>query len=112
MDLTQAQAPWDPDPRRLDTAGYGLPPAPRLRGPATRPDRPARRPHRPETPERRHRPRPHRPHTGSAIVTVKASDARRRPETAAIRAAVHAGKVRASFHPYTTVDHAAEALTR
>ncbi|MGV9771382.1 aminotransferase class V-fold PLP-dependent enzyme [Streptosporangium sp. NPDC003464] len=56
-----------------------------------------------------------RPATGSAIVTVDVPDAHERLEAAGIRAAVRAGKVRASFHLYTTdddVDRAVEALTR
>ncbi|MFI6799868.1 hypothetical protein [Streptosporangium canum] len=28
MDLAQAQALWDPDPGRIDTADHGLPPRP------------------------------------------------------------------------------------
>ncbi|GAA5065498.1 selenocysteine lyase/cysteine desulfurase [Thermocatellispora tengchongensis] len=52
--------------------------------------------------------------TGSAIVTVEIPDARRRLAAAGVRAAVRAGKVRASFHIYTTdadVDLALNALT-
>ncbi|MER5325082.1 aminotransferase class V-fold PLP-dependent enzyme [Streptosporangium roseum] len=55
------------------------------------------------------------PPTGSAIVTVEAPHARRHLEAAGIRTAVRAGKIRASFHLYTTVDdvdRAVEALTR
>ncbi|MER5701608.1 MULTISPECIES: aminotransferase class V-fold PLP-dependent enzyme [unclassified Micromonospora] len=50
----------------------------------------------------------------SAIVTVDAPDARDRLERAGIRAAVRAGRVRASFHLYTSqadVDLALDALT-
>ncbi|MFC6080639.1 aminotransferase class V-fold PLP-dependent enzyme [Sphaerisporangium aureirubrum] len=52
--------------------------------------------------------------TGSAIVTVDFPDAERRLEAAGIRSSVRAGKVRASFHLYTTpddVDQAVKALT-
>jgi selenocysteine lyase/cysteine desulfurase len=54
------------------------------------------------------------PPTGSAIVTVDHPDAERRLAAAGIRSSVRAGKVRASFHLYTTtedVDHAVKALT-
>lgn len=54
-----------------------------------------------------------RPPGDSAIVTVDAPDAAERLAAAGIRAAVRAGKVRASFHVYSTerdVDAAVEAL--
>ncbi|GAA4229059.1 selenocysteine lyase/cysteine desulfurase [Streptosporangium album] len=54
------------------------------------------------------------PPTGSAIVTVDVPGAHERLRAAGIRAAIRAGKVRASFHLYTTVDdvdRATEALT-
>lgn len=50
----------------------------------------------------------------SAIVTVEVPDAARRLDRAGIRAAVRAGRVRASFHAYNTVsdvDNALVALT-
>lgn len=50
----------------------------------------------------------------SAIVTVDVPDARERLEAAGVRAAVRAGRVRASFHLYSTeadVDLALNALT-
>jgi selenocysteine lyase/cysteine desulfurase len=50
----------------------------------------------------------------SAIVTVDVPDAERKLEAAGVRAAVRAGRVRASFHVYSTeadVDRALEALT-
>jgi selenocysteine lyase/cysteine desulfurase len=55
-----------------------------------------------------------RPPAGSAIVTVDVPDAQARLARAGIRAAVRAGRVRASFHVYSTdadVDLALEALT-
>ncbi|SCL33534.1 Selenocysteine lyase/Cysteine desulfurase [Micromonospora nigra] len=55
-----------------------------------------------------------RPPGDSAIVTVEVPDAQRRLERAGVRAAVRAGRVRASFHLYTTthdVDLALAALT-
>lgn len=54
-----------------------------------------------------------RPPGNSAIVTVDVPDARDRLAAAGVRAAVRAGRVRASFHVYTTeadVDMALEAL--
>jgi selenocysteine lyase/cysteine desulfurase len=54
-----------------------------------------------------------RPAGNSAIVTVEAPDAEERLAAAGIRAAVRAGRVRASFHAYTTeadVDDALAAL--
>jgi selenocysteine lyase/cysteine desulfurase len=54
------------------------------------------------------------PPGNSAIVSVDLPDAERKLEAAGIRAAVRAGRVRASFHIYTTesdVDTAVEALT-
>jgi selenocysteine lyase/cysteine desulfurase len=54
-----------------------------------------------------------RPPADSAIVTVDVPDAERRLEAAGVRAAVRAGRVRASFHVYTTpsdVDKALAAL--
>jgi len=51
---------------------------------------------------------------GSAIVTVDVPDAERRLAAAGVRAAVRAGRVRASFHLYSTerdVDLALDALT-
>jgi len=54
-----------------------------------------------------------RPPAGSAIVTVDVPDAQAKLARAGIRAAVRAGRVRASFHVYTTdadVDLALEAL--
>lgn len=54
-----------------------------------------------------------RPPAGSAIVTVDLPDAQARLAAAGIRAAVRAGRVRASFHVYTTpsdVDAAVAAL--
>lgn len=56
-----------------------------------------------------------RPDGDSAIVTVEVPEAQARLERAGVRAAVRAGRVRASFHIYTTesdVDMALEALTR
>lgn len=50
----------------------------------------------------------------SAIVTVDVPDAERKLEAAGVRAAVRAGRVRASFHVYSTeadVDVALDALT-
>ncbi|MEU8301891.1 aminotransferase class V-fold PLP-dependent enzyme [Micromonospora sp. NPDC048909] len=50
----------------------------------------------------------------SAIVTVEVPDAQQRLERAGVRAAVRAGRVRASFHLYSTVDDvdlALDALT-
>ncbi len=55
-----------------------------------------------------------RPAGDSAIVTVEVSGAQERLEAAGVRAAVRAGRVRASFHVYTTegdVDLALDALT-
>ena len=55
-----------------------------------------------------------RPAGDRAIVTVDVPDAQRRLEAAGIRAAVRAGRVRASFHVYSTeadVDAALTALT-
>ncbi|WP_422749358.1 aminotransferase class V-fold PLP-dependent enzyme [Micromonospora sp. WMMD1219] len=55
-----------------------------------------------------------RPPGDSAIVTVDVPDAQERLARAGVRAAVRAGRVRASFHLYTTeadVDRAVEALT-
>jgi selenocysteine lyase/cysteine desulfurase len=55
-----------------------------------------------------------RPPGDSAIVTVDAPDAEAKLTAAGIRAAVRAGRVRASFHVYTTeadVDLAVRALT-
>jgi selenocysteine lyase/cysteine desulfurase len=55
-----------------------------------------------------------RPPGDSAIVTVDVPGARERLEAAGVRAAVRAGRVRASFHVYSTehdVDLALEALT-
>ncbi|MEH0985946.1 aminotransferase class V-fold PLP-dependent enzyme [Micromonospora sp. CPCC 205556] len=55
-----------------------------------------------------------RPPGESAIVTVEVPGAREKLERAGVRAAVRAGRVRASFHLYTTVDDvdlALEALT-
>ncbi|MFG1952909.1 aminotransferase class V-fold PLP-dependent enzyme [Micromonospora sp. NPDC048830] len=55
-----------------------------------------------------------RPPGDSAIVTVEVPGARERLERAGVRAAVRAGRVRASFHLYTTdadVDLALDALT-
>ncbi|MFD8557887.1 hypothetical protein ACWDOR_39080 [Streptosporangium canum] len=49
MALAQAQAPWDPDPGRLDTPDHGLPPRPAFEDLPPRPDRLAPGPHRPET---------------------------------------------------------------
>ncbi|HZE31951.1 MAG TPA: aminotransferase class V-fold PLP-dependent enzyme, partial [Actinoallomurus sp.] len=54
------------------------------------------------------------PSTGSAIVSVDVPDAERRLEAAGVRAAVRDGRLRASFHLYTTeadVDTALNALT-
>lgn len=54
-----------------------------------------------------------KPPAGSAIVTVDVPDAQARLERAGIRAAVRAGRVRASFHVYSTdadVDLTLEAL--
>ena len=54
-----------------------------------------------------------RPPGDSAIVTVDAPDAEARMAAAGIRAALRAGRLRASFHIYNTtadVDHALEAL--
>lgn len=54
-----------------------------------------------------------RPAGNSAIVTVDARDAEHRLAAAGIRAAVRAGRLRASFHVYTTeaeVDRALDAL--
>jgi selenocysteine lyase/cysteine desulfurase len=54
-----------------------------------------------------------RPPGDSAIVTVEVPDAERRLRAAGVRAAVRAGRVRASFHVYTTeadVDLALDAL--
>ena len=54
-----------------------------------------------------------RPPGDSAIVTVDVPDAQERLARAGVRAAVRAGRVRASFHLYTTeadVDRAVEAL--
>jgi selenocysteine lyase/cysteine desulfurase len=54
------------------------------------------------------------PPAGSAIVTVDAPGAEPRLRAAGVRAAVRAGRLRASFHLYTTtadVDRALEALT-
>ncbi|WP_031162242.1 hypothetical protein [Streptosporangium roseum] len=111
MDLAQAQAQWDPDPGRLDTAGYGLPPRPAFENLQRIPTdwHAGRTDRKPWNTATGPTPAPHRQRDRHRRGT------RRRPETAAIRAAVRAGKVRASFHPYTTVDdidHAAEALTR
>ncbi len=55
-----------------------------------------------------------RPPGDSAIVTVDVPGAQERLEAAGVRAAVRAGRVRASFHVYTTegdVDLALDALT-
>lgn len=55
-----------------------------------------------------------RPPEDSAIVTVEVPGARERLERAGVRAAVRAGRVRASFHLYSTddeVDLALDALT-
>jgi selenocysteine lyase/cysteine desulfurase len=55
-----------------------------------------------------------RPPGNSAIVTVDVPDARDRLAAAGVRAAVRAGRVRASFHAYTSeadVDMALEALS-
>ncbi|RQX59741.1 aminotransferase, partial [Micromonospora chalcea] len=55
-----------------------------------------------------------RPPGDSAIVSVDVPDAQERLARAGVRAAVRAGRVRASFHLYTTeedVDRAVEALT-
>ncbi|MEV0154497.1 aminotransferase class V-fold PLP-dependent enzyme [Micromonospora sp. NPDC050686] len=55
-----------------------------------------------------------RPPGDSAIVSVEAPNAQERLARAGIRAAVRAGRVRASFHLYTSVadvDRAVEALT-
>ena len=55
------------------------------------------------------------PPGNSAIVTVDAPDAEARLAAAGVRAAVRAGRVRASFHVYSTeadVDLALDALTR
>ncbi|RKN40305.1 aminotransferase class V-fold PLP-dependent enzyme [Micromonospora endolithica] len=55
-----------------------------------------------------------RPTGNSAIVTVEVPDAQQRLERAGVRAAVRAGRVRASFHLYSTeadVDLALNALT-
>ena len=55
-----------------------------------------------------------RPPGDSAIVTVDVPGARERLDRAGVRAAVRAGRVRASFHAYTTdsdVDMALDALT-
>ncbi|MEU5938037.1 aminotransferase class V-fold PLP-dependent enzyme [Micromonospora sp. NPDC047548] len=55
-----------------------------------------------------------RPPGESAIVTVEVPGARERLERAGVRAAVRAGRVRASFHVYSTdadVDLALDALT-
>jgi selenocysteine lyase/cysteine desulfurase len=55
-----------------------------------------------------------RPPADSAIVTVDVPDASERLAAAGVRAAVRAGRVRASFHIYTTeadVDLALDALT-
>ncbi|MFD2766019.1 aminotransferase class V-fold PLP-dependent enzyme [Micromonospora eburnea] len=55
-----------------------------------------------------------RPPGDSAIVTVEVPDAAERLARAGVRAAVRAGRVRASFHLYTTeedVDRALDALT-
>jgi len=54
------------------------------------------------------------PTRDSAIVTVDVPGAQERLERAGIRAAVRAGRVRASFHVYSTerdVDLALDALT-
>ena len=54
------------------------------------------------------------PARDSAIVTVDVPGARERLEAAGVRAAVRAGRVRASFHVYSTerdVDMALDALT-
>lgn len=54
------------------------------------------------------------PSTGSAIVSVDVPDAEERLEAAGVRAAVRDGRLRASFHLYTTeadVDAALNALT-
>ncbi|GIF71533.1 aminotransferase class V-fold PLP-dependent enzyme [Asanoa siamensis] len=54
-----------------------------------------------------------RPPAGSAIVTVDVPDAKAKLDRAGVRAAVRAGRVRASFHVYSTeadVDLALEAL--
>jgi selenocysteine lyase/cysteine desulfurase len=56
-----------------------------------------------------------RPPGNSAIVTVEVAGAQERLAAAGVRAAVRAGRVRASFHVYTTerdVDMALDALTR
>ncbi|SNT66166.1 Selenocysteine lyase/Cysteine desulfurase [Asanoa hainanensis] len=56
-----------------------------------------------------------KPPAGSAIVTVDVPDAKAKLERAGIRAAVRAGRVRASFHVYSTdhdVDLTLEALSR
>jgi selenocysteine lyase/cysteine desulfurase len=55
-----------------------------------------------------------RPPAGSAIVTVDVPGAEEKLARAGVRAAVRAGRVRASFHVYSTdedVDRALEALT-
>jgi selenocysteine lyase/cysteine desulfurase len=55
-----------------------------------------------------------RPPGNSAIVTVEVADAENRLRKAGVRAAVRAGKVRASFHVYSTdadVDLALNVLT-
>jgi selenocysteine lyase/cysteine desulfurase len=55
-----------------------------------------------------------RPPGDSAIVTVDVPDAQAKLAAAGVRAAVRAGRVRASFHVYTTegdVDLALKALT-
>jgi selenocysteine lyase/cysteine desulfurase len=55
-----------------------------------------------------------RPERDSAIVTVDVPGSRERLEAAGVRAAIRAGRVRASFHVYTTeddVDLALDALT-
>jgi selenocysteine lyase/cysteine desulfurase len=51
------------------------------------------------------------PAGNSAIVTVQAPDAERRLAAAGIRAAVRAGKLRASFHVYSTQADVDDALT-
>ncbi|MBY8875352.1 aminotransferase class V-fold PLP-dependent enzyme [Micromonospora sp. PLK6-60] len=51
-----------------------------------------------------------RPPGDSAIVTVEVPDAREKLERAGVRAAVRAGRVRASFHLYSTVDDVDLAL--
>ena len=55
-----------------------------------------------------------RPPSDSAIVAVEVPGAELRLEAAGVRAAVRAGRVRASFHVYSTehdVDLALDALT-